>query len=146
MEALLFGFDHFVARDFGVIRTITKRSKFVRLATFTVVTMIAATALYVGAGTTNHIVSTLVSRGEGTLAVEAAFLPGVEEERRAGQRLCAISLPSEVLRSFVARGSSTLVFHPHMLSQSLLRACFVITLVTFWRLHSSCTISSWDLS
>ena len=64
----LFGFDHFVARDFGVIRTITKRSKFVRLATFTVVTMIAATALYVGAGTTNHIVSTLVSRGEGTLA------------------------------------------------------------------------------
>ena len=146
----LSSFYHFVARDIRDICTITKRSKFVCFGTFTVVIMIAVTALQVRAGTTNPFISTLVSRGEETLAVGAVFLPTVEKKRRASQRLGVMSLPSEVFRSCVARGSSThcrfLVLHPHMLSQSLFRGCFVITLVTFWRLQGSCIIFRWNPS
>ena len=146
----LSSFYHRVARDIRGICTITKRSKFVCFFTFTVVIMIAATALQVRAGTTNPFISTLVSRGEETLAVGAVFLSTVEKKRRASQRLLVISLPSEVFRSCVARGSSThcrfLVLHPHMLSQSLFRGCFVITLVTFWRLQGSCIIFRWNPS
>ena len=103
----LSSFYHFVARDIRDICTITKRSKFVCFGTFTVVIMIAVTALQVRAGTTNPFISTLVSRGEETLAVGAVFLPTVEKKRRASQRLGVMSLPSEVFRSCVAIGSST---------------------------------------